>query len=69
MIYFQFLYPDHHRENLKSYTAFTGWALLQRCNMSPVKYGPDLYISEDGILHSHRLEHLKPYTELTGWTL
>jgi hypothetical protein len=29
---------SHRRENLKSYRALTGWALLRRRNVSPVKY-------------------------------
>jgi hypothetical protein len=30
--------PRRHRcENLKSYIALNGWALLPRCNVSPVK--------------------------------
>jgi hypothetical protein len=37
--------------------------------VSPVKYEPGVYISDDGILHSHRREHLKSYIALTGWTL
>jgi hypothetical protein len=44
---------SHHRENLKSYIALTGWTLLRRCNVSPVKYELGLYIPEDGIFHSH----------------
>jgi hypothetical protein len=29
---------SHRRENLKSYTALTGWIQQQRRNVSPVKY-------------------------------
>jgi hypothetical protein len=42
---------SHHRENLKSYIALTGWALERRHNVSPVKYELGFYIPEDGILH------------------
>jgi hypothetical protein len=48
-------------ENLKSYTAFTGWALRRRSNVSPVRYHLDFYIPEDGIFHSHRSETLRSY--------
>jgi hypothetical protein len=34
-----------------------------------VRYELDLYIAEDGILHSHRREVLKSYTALTAWAL
>jgi hypothetical protein len=62
--------PHSHRsENLKSYIALTGWALLQRRNVSPVKYELGFYIPEDDILHSHRRENLKSYIALTGWAL
>jgi hypothetical protein len=40
---------SHYRENLKSYTALTGWALLRRCYVSPVKYELGFYIPEDDI--------------------
>jgi hypothetical protein len=60
---------SHHRENLKSYIALTGWALHQRRNVSPVKYELGFYIPEDGILHSPRRENLKSYIALTGRTL
>jgi hypothetical protein len=60
---------SHCSENLKSYTALTGWTLLQRCNVSPVRYELGLYIPGDGILHSHRREKIKSYIELTGWAL
>jgi hypothetical protein len=29
---------SHSSGNLKSYMALTGWSLLQRSNVSPVKY-------------------------------
>jgi hypothetical protein len=29
---------SYNRENVKSYIAFTGWALQRRINVSPVKY-------------------------------
>jgi N-acetylmuramoyl-L-alanine amidase len=60
---------SHRRENLKSYIALTGWALLRRRDMSPVKYEMGFYIPEDGILNSHRRENLKSYRTLTGWAL
>jgi hypothetical protein len=28
---------SHRRENLKSYIALSGWSLLWRCNVSPVR--------------------------------
>jgi hypothetical protein len=37
--------------------------------VSPVRYGLEVYIPEDGILHSHRRENLKSYIALTGWAL
>jgi hypothetical protein len=52
---------SHRRENFKSYTALTGWALQQRRNVFPVRYKLRFYIPEDGILHSHRGENLKSY--------
>jgi hypothetical protein len=60
---------SHHRENLKSYIALTGWTLKWRRNVSPVKYEQGFYIPEDDILHSHCRENLKSYIALTGWTL
>jgi hypothetical protein len=60
---------SHRRENLKSYIALTGWTLLWRRNVSPVKYELGFYIPEDEILHSHRREKLKSYIALTGWSL
>jgi hypothetical protein len=60
---------SHRRENLKSYTALTGWTLQRRCNVSPVRYELGFYIPEDAILHSHRHENLKCYIALTGWAL
>jgi hypothetical protein len=59
----------HRRENLKSYIALTGWILLPRRNVSPVRYEVGFYIPEDDILHSDRRENLKSYTVLIGWTL
>jgi hypothetical protein len=53
---------SHRRENLKSYTAITGWTVRRRRNMSPVKYELGFYIPEDDILHSHRRENPKSYT-------
>jgi hypothetical protein len=50
---------SHRRENLKSYIALTGWALLLRLNVSPVRYKLRFYIPEDDILHSHRHDNLK----------
>jgi hypothetical protein len=46
------IFNSHHRENLESYIALTGLALLQRRNVSPVRYELGLYIPEDGILQS-----------------
>jgi hypothetical protein len=40
--------------------ALTGWALLRRVNVSPVRYELGFYIPEDDILHSHCRENLKP---------
>jgi hypothetical protein len=47
---------SHRREHLKSYRELTGWALLWRRNVSPVKYELGFYIPEDDILHSNRRE-------------
>jgi hypothetical protein len=52
---------SQRRENLKSYIALIGWFLLQRRNVSPVRYELGFYITEDAILHSHRRENLKSY--------
>jgi hypothetical protein len=60
---------SHRGENLKSYTGSTGWALLQRRNVSSVRYELGLYIPQDDILHSHRRENLKSYIASTGWVL
>jgi hypothetical protein len=60
---------SHRRENLKFYTALTGWALYRRLNVSPVKYELGFYIPEDDILHSHRRENLKSYIALNGWSV
>jgi hypothetical protein len=57
---------SHRRENLKSYTTLTGWALRERGNVSPVNYELGFYIPEDDILHRHRRENLKSYIALTG---
>jgi hypothetical protein len=40
--------------------------ILQRRNVSPVKYELGFYIPGDAILHSHRHENLKSYIALTG---
>jgi hypothetical protein len=55
---------SHQRENLKSYTALTGWALQQRRNVSPVRYELGFYTPVDDILQSHRREHLTSYSIL-----
>jgi hypothetical protein len=34
--------------------------------VSPVRYELDVYVPEDGILHSHRHENLKSYRALNG---
>jgi hypothetical protein len=47
---------SHRREYLKSYIALTGWTLLWRRNVSPVKYELGFYIPEEDILHSDRPE-------------
>jgi hypothetical protein len=60
---------SHRRENLKFYTALTGWALKRRGIVSPVKYEMVFYIPEDCILRSPRRENIKSYIALTGWTL
>jgi hypothetical protein len=60
---------SHRRENLKSYTALTAWALERRRNVSPVRYEMGFYIPEDDIVHSHRRENLKSYIVLTEWAL
>jgi hypothetical protein len=60
---------SHRSENLKPYVALTGWALLRRRNVSPMRYEMGFYITEDGIFHSHCRENLKSYIALTGWTL
>jgi hypothetical protein len=52
---------NHHRENLKSYIALTGWTLYRRANMSHVRYELGFYIPQDDILHSHCRENLKHY--------
>jgi hypothetical protein len=52
---------SYRRENLKSYTALTGWTLQRRRNVSPVRYELGFYIPENGILHSHCRENLKSY--------
>jgi hypothetical protein len=57
---------SHHRENLKSYLALTGWTLYVRSNVFDVKYEMGFYIPEEGILHSHRYKKLKPYLTLAG---
>jgi hypothetical protein len=54
-------------KNLKSYIAFTAWALQRRSNVSPVKYEMGFYVPEDGILHIHRRENFKSYTAFTAW--
>jgi hypothetical protein len=41
---------SHCCENLKSYTALTGWTLKWRRKVSPVKYEHGFYIPEDVIL-------------------
>jgi hypothetical protein len=63
------IFHSHRRENLKSYTALTGWDLYRRRNVSPVWYELGFYIPEDEILHSHNRENLKSYIALTGWAL
>jgi hypothetical protein len=62
----EFILHGDRRETLKSYIALTGWDLLRRLNVSPVRYKLGFYIPEDDILHSHRRENLKSYIALTG---
>jgi hypothetical protein len=50
---------SHSRGILKSYIALTGQPLKRRRNVSPVRYGLDFYIPEDGILHSYLRETSK----------
>jgi hypothetical protein len=52
---------SHRRENLKYYTALTGWALQWRGNVSPVRYELGFYIPDDCIFHSHCRENLNHY--------
>jgi hypothetical protein len=58
---------SHRLQNLKSYINLTGWSLLRRGNVYPVRYELGFYIPAEGILHSHRRENLKSYIILTGW--
>jgi hypothetical protein len=60
---------SHRRENLKSYTELTDWALQRRSNVSSVRYELGFDIPEHGILYSHRRENLKSYIELTDWAV
>jgi hypothetical protein len=57
---------SRHRENLKSYTALTGWDHYRSFKVSPVRYEVGFYIPDDGILHSHRRGNLKSYIALSG---
>jgi hypothetical protein len=50
------IHHNHRSDNLKFYTALTGWTLWRRRDVSPVKYELGFYIPEDDILHSHRRE-------------
>jgi hypothetical protein len=52
---------SHHREYLKSYIEFNGWALEGRRKGFLVRYELGFFIAEGGILHSHRRENLKCY--------
>jgi hypothetical protein len=52
---------SHSRGILKSYIAFTDWAVKRRRNVSPVRYELGFYIPEDAILHSYRRDNLKSY--------
>jgi hypothetical protein len=63
------IHHSHRRENLKSYIAFTGWAVYRRRNMFPVRYVLGFYIPGVGILPGHRHENLKSYIALTGCAL
>jgi hypothetical protein len=55
------IHCSHRRESLKSYIAFTGWALWRRNILSPVRFELGLHIPGDGILHCHRRDNLKSY--------
>jgi hypothetical protein len=55
---------SHICEKLKCYIALTGWALLRKGNVSPVRY-----ILEGGFVRSGHRENLKSHIALTGWTL
>jgi hypothetical protein len=37
------IFHSHLHENLKSYTALTGWVLQRRSNVSPVRYELGFY--------------------------
>jgi hypothetical protein len=52
---------SHGRENLESYTALTGWSLLRRRNVFPVRYELGFYTPQNDVLHSHRRENFKSY--------
>jgi hypothetical protein len=60
---------SHRRENLKSYIALTGWVLLRRSSVTPVRYELGFYVPEDAILHCHRRENTKSYITLNGRAL
>jgi hypothetical protein len=60
---------SHRRENLKSYIALTGRALLRRSNVFPVRYELSSYIPGDGILHNYLRKNPKSYIVLTVWDL
>jgi hypothetical protein len=49
-------YRSRRRDNLKSYIALIGCALLRRRNVSPVKYELVYHIPEDGFLQVTALE-------------
>jgi hypothetical protein len=59
---------SHRRESLKFYIAWTHWALMQRRNVSSVRYELRFYIPEDGILLSQRRESLKSYIKSIKYT-
>jgi hypothetical protein len=59
---------SHHRENLKSYIALTGWALWRRRNVYPVRFELGFHIQEDGIVHSHHRENVISYMNSVGCT-
>jgi hypothetical protein len=63
-----YILHSHRREKLKSCIKLT-CCILQRSNVSPVRYELSFYIPEDDIFHSHRREKVKSRIILTSLTL